>query len=250
MKESFLTKQQLDTIIQEYSTPFYIYDEKGIRDTIYHLQKAFSWNPGFKEYFALKATPNPSILNIMKEEGCGVDTSSYTELIMSEKCGMKDIMFSSNDTPEEDYQLADQLNATINLDDISHIEMLDQILTKYPKKMSVRYNPGGIFTLGKTKEGYQVMDTPEESKFGMMKQQVFECLQMLKDRGVQEFGLHSFIASNTINNEYYPTISKILFELAKEIEQALNIHISFVNLSGGIGVPYLLDQKENDIDYI
>lgn len=250
MKKTFLTKQQLNTIIQEYPTPFYIYDEKGIRDTIHQLQKAFSWNEGYQEYFALKATPNPSILNIMKEEGCGVDTSSLSELLMSKKCGMQDIMFSSNDTPEEDYKLAYDLNATINLDDISHIEMLDQIFTTYPKKMSVRYNPGGIFTLGKTKEGFQVMDTPEESKFGMTKQQVFECLKMLKDRGVQEFGLHSFIASNTISNEYYPTLSRILFELTNEIEQECNIHISFINLSGGIGVPYLPDQKENDIAYI
>lgn len=250
MKKSFVSKQQVEEIIQEYPTPFYLYDEKGIRDTIHNLYKAFEWNKGFKEYFALKATPTPAILKIMKEEGCGVDTASDTELLMSQKCGMKDIIFSSNDTPKEDYLLAKQLNAIINIDDISHIEMLDEIFETYPTKMCVRYNPGDIFQLGESKEGFQVMDTPEESKFGMTKQQVFECLKMLKDRGVQEFGLHSFIASNTLSNEYYPYLSKMLFTLSKEIEEQLGIHISFIDLSGGIGVPYKPEQIENDITYI
>lgn len=252
MKKPFITKEEINSMIQEYPTPFYLYDEKGIENTIHTLQDAFKWNKGFKEYFAVKATPTPAILKIMKEEGCGVDTSSYSELVMSDRCGFKneEIMFSSNDTPQEDYALAKELNAIINLDDISHIDMLDQIFDVYPTKMSVRYNPGGIFQLGESKEGFQVMDTPEESKFGMSKPQIFDCLKLLKERGVKEFGLHSFIASNTISNEYYPYLSKMLFELAKEIEQQLNIHISFINLSGGIGVPYKPKQKENDISYI
>lgn len=252
MKRPFLNEAELKKITDQYPTPFYLYDEKGIRCNARQLMDAFCWNPGFKEYFAVKATPNPVILKIMKEEGCGVDCSSLTELMMAERCGFHgdEIMFSSNDTPAEDYIYAKKVNATINLDDISHIAFLQQCIGTLPKKMSVRYNPGGVFTLGKTRDGYQVMDQPGEAKFGMTREQVFEALAKMKELGVEEFGLHAFVASNTLSNDYYPELARMIFTLAAEVKTKLGISISFVNLSGGVGIPYKPEEKANDIHVI
>lgn len=249
MKKTFVTKEQLDQITAQYPTPFHLYDEAGIRNNVRRLQKAFSWNKGFREYFAVKATPNPSILKIMKEEGCGLDTASLTELMMAERLqfpGNK-IMFSSNDTPAEDFKKAVELHAIINLDDIGHIDFLKSIIGKLPEKMCCRYNPGGTFTLGASKEGFQVMGELEENKFGMTKEQIFEAYKRLKEEGVKEFGLHAFLASNTLSDEYYPALARIIFTLAVELKEKLDVHITFINLSGGIGVPYKPDDRENDI---
>jgi len=249
MKTTFLNAEELRKITDQYPTPFYLYDESGIRSNARRLLKAFAWNPGFREYFAVKATPNPAILKILQEEGCGVDCSSYTELMLAEQCGFSgdDIMFSSNDTPAEDYVYANRLHAIINLDDISHIPFLKQCIGAFPEKMSVRYNPGGIFTLGKTRDGHQVMDQPGEAKFGMTGEQVLEALSLLRQEGVREFGLHAFVASNTLSNEYYPALADMIFHLAAEIRKRLGISISFVNLSGGVGIPYRPEDTPNDI---
>ena len=245
-KVPFVTKEQLDEIVKKYPTPFHLYDEKGIRETARGLYKAFSWNKGFKEYFAVKATPNPTILKILKEEGCGTDCSSLTELMMSDRCGFdgSEIMFSSNDTPAEEFILAKQLGATINLDDITHIEFLKEC-AGIPEKISCRYNPGGVFALGT-----DIMDNPGEAKYGMTTEQIFEAFKQLKELGVKEFGIHSFLASNTVTNEYYPTLAKQLFELAVKLKEEVGVHIGFINLSGGVGIPYLPDQEGNDIAVI
>ena len=245
-KEPFVTKEQIEEIVKSYPTPFHLYDEKGIRETARGLYKAFSWNKGFKEYFAVKATPNPTILKILKEEGCGTDCSSLTELMMSDRCGFdgSEIMFSSNDTPAEEFILAKQLGATINLDDITHIEFLKEC-AGIPEEISCRYNPGGVFALGT-----DIMDNPGDAKYGMTTEQIFEAFKQLKELGVKEFGIHSFLASNTVSNEYYPTLAKILFELAVELRDKTGADIKFINLSGGVGVAYKPDQTPNDIAVI
>lgn len=243
-KKPFVTKEQLDQIVSQYPTPFHLYDEAGIRKTARDLNKAFSWNKGFKEYFAVKATPNPAILKILKEEGCGVDCSSLTELMMSERCGFADgnsIMFSSNETPAREYELAKRIGAIINLDDITHIDFLKETCG-IPERICCRYNPGGIFSLGT-----DIMDNPGDAKYGMTKAQIFEAFKRLKAEGVKEFGIHSFLASNTVSNEYYPVLASIMFSLAVELKEALDVNITFVNLSGGIGIPYRPDQEPNDI---
>lgn len=243
MKKPFITKQQAEEIRKTYPTPFYIYDEKAIRDNIRATKKAFAWNKGYREYFAVKATPNPYILKIMKEEGCGVDCSSYTELLMSRACGFAgdDIMFSSNDTPAEDFVLAHDCGAIINFDDITHIDFAAKLF-KLPRRMSCRFNPGGLFKIANS-----IMDNPNESKYGFTKEQLFDGFKKLKELGVESFGLHSFLASNTQTDEYYPTLAKILFSLAVELKEKLDIKIDFINLSGGIGIPYLPNEKGNDI---
>lgn len=242
-KKPFVTKEQLDEIVKEFPTPFHIYDEKGIRENARRLNEAFSWNKGFKEYFAVKATPNPHILKILQEEGCGVDCSSLTELMMSERCDFKgtDIMFSSNVTPAEEFRYARKLDAIINLDDITHIDFLKRA-AGIPERICCRYNPGGTFALGT-----DIMDNPGESKYGLTKEQMIEAFNRLKDLGVKEFGIHSFLASNTVSNEYYPTLAKILFELAVELKEETGVNITFINLSGGVGIPYKPDQEPNDI---
>ena len=252
MKKPFVTLEQLQAITQQYPTPFHLYDEKGIRDTARALYKAFSWNPGYREFFAVKATPNPQILKILKEEGCGTDCSSLTELMMSDRCGFagQEIMFSSNDTPAEEFALAAKLGATINLDDISHIDFLKDTIGYIPKRISCRFNPGGTFTLGESEEGFQVMDNPGQAKYGMTRPQMTQAFRRLKELGAEEFGIHAFLASNTLSNEYYPALAAILFKMAVELKNETGCHITFINLSGGVGVPYLPDQPANDIAVI
>ena len=252
MKTPFLTKEQAEEIARRYPTPFHIYDEAGIRANARRLKAAFAWNPGFKEYFAVKATPTPAILKLLKEEGCGVDCSSLVELMMSDRCGFAggEIMFSSNETPAEEFQLAAQLGATINLDDLTHVDFLKDTLGYIPKKISCRYNPGGTFTLGESKEGFQVMDNPGEAKYGLTRPQMAEAFRRLKELGAEEFGIHAFLASNTISNDYYPALARILFQTAVELQQETGCHITFINLSGGVGVPYRPEQPANDIAII
>lgn len=242
-KTPFVTLEQIKEITKTYPTPFHIYDEKGIRQNAMNLKKAFSWNKGFKEYFAVKATPNPFIINILKECGCGVDCSSLTELMMASSLGFEgsDIMFSSNATPAEEYAYADKINATINLDDITHIDFLDNICG-IPETISCRFNPGGLFKIANS-----IMDNPGDAKYGMTKDQIIEAFTRLKAKGAKKFGIHAFLASNTVTNEYYPTLAKILFELAVELKEKTGADIKFINLSGGVGIPYKPDQEGNDI---
>lgn len=243
MKKPFITKNQVEEIVKTYPTPFHIYDEKAIRENARLLKQAFSWNEGYKEFFAVKATPNPTILKILKSEGCGCDCSSYTELLMSEKAGItgSEIMFSSNDTPEDEFAFATKLGATINLDDYTHIKFLKDTCG-IPETISCRYNPGGTFSISTT-----IMDNPGDAKYGMTKEQLIQAYIDLKEAGAKRFGLHSFLASNTVTNEYYPTLAKILFEVAVEIKEKTGISLSFINLSGGIGIPYTPDKEPNDI---
>ncbi len=253
MKVPFITKEQVEEIVKTYPTPFHIYDEKGIRENARAMNKAFSWNPGFKEYFAVKATPNPTILKILHEEGCGTDCSSMAELILSEKSGITgyDVMFSSNETPAEEFVKCAEIGGIINLDDITHIDfVLEALGGKLPKRMSCRYNPGGVFKLGETGEAVQVMDNPGDAKYGMTKEQIIEAYKRLADLGVEELGIHSFLASNTLSNDYYPALAKILFELAVEIKEVTGISLKFINLSGGVGISYTPDAPQNDIAVI
>ncbi len=249
MKKPFVTLEQLQAITAQYPTPFHLYDEKGIRENARRLKEAFAWNPGFKEYFAVKATPSPAILKILHEEGCGTDCSSLTELMMSDRCGFhgSEIMFSSNDTPAEEFVLADQLGATINLDDFTHIDFLKETIGHIPETISCRYNPGGTFSIGASKEGFQVMDNPGEAKYGFTRAQLTEGFRKLKEMGAKHFGIHAFLASNTLSNEYYPTLAGILFQTAVELKEETGCEITFINLSGGVGVPYKPDQPANDI---
>ena len=243
MKTPFVTKAQVDEMIKKYPTPFHLYDEKGIRENARKLYQAFSWNKGFKEFFAVKATPNPTILRILKEEGCGTDCSSLTELMMSDKLGFTgdEIMFSSNDTPAEEFILAKKLGATINLDDFTHIDFLEKT-AGIPEKICCRYNPGGTFSISTT-----IMDNPGDAKYGMTKDQIIEAYRILKDKGVKRFGMHAFLASNTVTNDYYPVLARTLFEVAVEIKEKTGVKLDFINLSGGVGVPYTPDKEPNDI---
>ena len=243
-KTPFVTKAQLEEMIEKYPTPFHLYDEKGIRENARQVYKAFSWNKGFKEYFAVKATPNPYILKILQEEGCGTDCSSLTELMMSDACGFsgKEIMFSSNATPPEDFAMAGKLGAIINLDDFTHIDYVEKVLGKLPETMCCRYNTGGNFELSNG-----IMDTPGESKYGFTRAQLTEGFKKMMDKGVKHFGLHAFLASNTKTNEYYPALAKILFKTAVELKEETGASIEFINLSGGVGIPYHPDEPANDI---
>ena len=243
MKKPFVTLEKAREIAKVIPTPFHLYDEKGIRENARRLYEAFSWNKGFKEYYAVKACANPVLLKILKEEGCGADCSSYTELMLSDACGFgkDEIMFSSNVTPEEDYRLASELGAIINLDDFSDIEILDK-LTGIPKTICVRYNPGGRFKLNNA-----IMDTPGEAKYGFTREQLTVGIKKLMELGAEEFGIHSFLASNTIQNEYYPVLAKILFQTIVELKKETGAKFKFVNLSGGVGIPYRPEQEPTDI---
>ena len=243
MKKPFLTLAQAREIAAQYPTPFHIYDEAGIRRTARALLRAFDWNPGFREYYAVKAAPNPILLQILREEGCGVDCSSYTELELAQAVGFsgEEIMFSSNVTPSSDYLLAHELEATLNLDDASDVEVVSSLFP-LPETMSLRFNPGGLFAVGN-----DIMDHPAEAKYGMTKEQLLSSIRVMQQRGVQHFGIHSFLASNTLTNEYYPALAEILFRLAVEVHEQTGAHIAFLNLSGGIGIPYRPEETENDI---
>ncbi|MCI8476836.1 MAG: diaminopimelate decarboxylase [Oscillospiraceae bacterium] len=252
MKQPFVTLEQLKAITEQFPTPFHLYDEKGIRENARRLKEAFSWNPGFKEYFAVKATPNPAIMKLLHEEGCGMDCSSLTELMLSDKCGIRgsDIMFSSNDTPAEEFVLAAKLGATINLDDFTHIDFLKDTIGTIPETISCRFNPGGTFTAGASKEGFQVMDTPGDSKYGFTRPQLTDGFQKLMSMGAKHFGIHAFLASNTLSNDYYPTLAGVLFRTAVELHQEIGADIRFINLSGGVGIPYRPGDPANDIAVI
>lgn len=208
------------------------------------MKEAFAWNKGFKEFFAVKATPNPFLIDILREYGCGCDCSSLTELMLSDAMGIKgeDIMFSSNDTPAEEFEYAAKIGATINLDDISHIEFLEKTIGKLPETISCRYNPGGLFKITT-----DIMDNPGDAKYGFTTEQLFEGFRILREKGVKHFGIHAFLASNTVTNEYYPTLAKTLFEVAVQLKKETGADIRFINLSGGIGIPYRPDQEPNDI---
>ncbi len=242
-KKPFVSLEKVQEIAKEIPTPFHIYDEKGIRENAAKVKQAFSWNKGFREYFAVKATPNPFLINILREYGCGVDCSSMTELMLSDAIGCKgsDIMFSSNDTPDEEFIYANKLGAIINLDDFTHIDIIDRLIG-IPETISLRFNPGGYFSIANS-----IMDNPGDAKYGFTKEQLIEGFKILKAKGAKNFGIHSFLASNTVTNDYYPTLAKILFELAVEVRDKTGCDIRFINLSGGVGIPYKPDAEPNDI---
>ncbi len=246
-KEPFVTLEQLQEITKTYPTPFHLYDEKGIRENAKALKEAFSWNKGYKEYFAVKATPNPFLINILREYGCGCDCSSMTELMLANELGVKgeNIMFSSNDTPAEEFEYAAKIGAIINLDDYTHIDFLEKTIGYIPETISCRFNPGGIFQISN-----DIMDNPGDAKYGMTEEQLFDAYRVLQQKGAKHFGIHAFLASNTVTNEYYPMLAKVLFELAVRLKKETGADIRFINLSGGIGIPYRPDQEPNDIRVI
>lgn len=243
-KKTFLSLDKVREIAARYPTPWHIYDERGIRENAERVRQAFSWNKGFREYFAVKATPNPFLLKLLRECGCGVDCSSETELMLSEACGFsgEEIMFSSNDTPPEEFAEARRLGGIINLDDITHISCAEQVMGGLPETMSCRYNPGGIFELSNG-----IMDNPGDSKYGMTPEQVEEAYRIMMGKGVVNFGLHAFLASNTVTNEYYPKLAGILFREAVRLKRSTGANIRFINLSGGVGIPYRPGEEANDI---
>ena len=245
-KIPFLDLEKAKEIATVVPTPFHIYDEAGIRQRARDLKAAFSWNPGFKEYFAVKATPNPYIIKVLHEEGCGCDCASYAELLLAEAAGVtgKDVMFSSNVTPEEDMRKAWEMGAYINLDDVTHVDFLERV-GGIPESVCCRYNPGGSFSLSN-----QIMDMPRDAKYGMTEDQMAGAFLRLSKKGTKHFGIHAFLASNTVSNEYYPELAGQLFRLAVRLQRATGVHIAFINLSGGIGVDYRPEQPSNDIAVI
>lgn len=243
-KNTFVTLEQLNEITKTYPTPFHLYDELGIRKNAERLRQAFSWNKGFREYFAVKATPNPFVIDVLKKQDCGVDCSSLTELMMAKAMNFEGekIMFSSNNTPPEEFVMADKLGAIINLDDFTHIDFLEKTIGHIPETISCRYNPGGLFKISN-----DIMDNPGDAKYGMTTPQLFEAFKVLKAKGAKHFGIHAFLASNTVTNEYYPALAKVLFEVAVKLKEETGADVRFINLSGGIGIPYRPDQDTNDI---
>jgi len=248
MKKAFITKEKAEEIAAKFPTPFYVYDEKGMRENAEAVKKAFAWNPGFREYFAVKANPNPFILDILKEYDCGMDCSSLIELQISRALDFDGahIMFSSNDTPFEEYAYANKIGAIINLDDITHIDFCEKACGgRLPETMSCRFNPGGVFTLSNG-----IMDNPGDAKYGMTREQIAEAYKIMMSKGVKHFGIHAFLASNTVTNEYYGKLASQLFELAVELKKETGADIKFINLSGGVGIAYKPDQTPNDIAVI
>ena len=237
-KTAFLTLDKAMEITAQIPTPFHIYDEAGIRANARALKKAFSWNKGFREFFAVKATPNPYIIRILNEEGCGCDCATYTELLLAEAVGITghDVMFSSNVTPKKDMQKAREMGAYINLDDATHVDFL-AALGPVPETVCLRYNPGGSFSLGNT-----IMDMPRDAKYGMTEDQMAGAINRLMKLGTKHFGIHAFLASNTTTNEYYPELAGQLFRLAVRLRNATGADFRFINLSGGIGVDYRPEQ--------
>ena len=246
-KQPFVTKEKLEEIIKEYPTPFHLYDEKGIRENAKAVKEAFAWNKGFREYFAVKATPNPFILNILREYGCGCDCASLTELMLADALHFKgeEIMFSSNDTPAEEFVYADKIGATINLDDFSHIEFLEKAIGHIPETISCRFNPGGVYEISNG-----IMDNPGDAKYGFTKDQIIEGYKILKEKGAKRFGIHAFLVKKTVTSDYYPALARTLLELVVEIKEKTGCKISFINLSGGVGIAYKPDQTPNDIRVI
>lgn len=246
MKRLYTDEKKIKEICKTYPTPFHLYDEKGIREGVRRLRAAFSWNEGYREYFAVKACPNPFLIQIMQEEGCGVDCSSYTELMLAEKLGFhgEDIMFSSNVTPDQDFQYARKLESIINLDDFSHIDFLAQN-GGIPELICMRYNPGGDFRINGS-----IMGNPGDAKYGMTGEQIREAVKKLSQMGAKRFGIHAFLASNMLNPDYYPSLAAILFELIVTLNQETGAEFEFVNLSGGIGIPYKPEDKPQDLEYI
>lgn len=246
-KKNFpLNKEQLEQLTQSYETPFYLYDEKAIRENMRRFTKAFSIFPSFKEYFAVKACPNPYIMKILKNEGCGADCSSLPELILAENAGMQgeEVMFTSNETPAKEYIYANLKGNIINLDDITHIDFLDATLGGLPELISFRYNPGPL------KAGNALIGKPEEAKYGLTREQIFEAYKICKDRGVKRFGLHTMVASNELNPDYFVETAQLLFTLAVELKEKVGVSVEFVNLGGGIGIPYRPEQMAVDYDYV
>ncbi|MBN2078582.1 MAG: diaminopimelate decarboxylase [Spirochaetes bacterium] len=239
------TREQIESIIAEYPTPFHLYDERGMRENARNLTRAFSWAPGFKEYFAVKACPNPFIMAILKEEGFGSDCSSMAELALSERAGItgEDVFFSSNDTPAEEYVKARELGAVINLDDVSHIPFLERH-AGLPEILSFRYNPGPL------RGGNAIIGTPEEAKYGFTREQLFEGYRLVREKGVSRFGLHTMVASNELNPDYFVDTAEMLFDLAVEIHRDLGIRFEFVNLGGGFGIPYRPEDRAIDMEYV
>jgi len=244
MKKAFVTKEKVMEIVKDFPTPFHIYDEKGIRENAQRVQQAFSWNKGFREYFAVKANPNPYLINILKEYGCGCDCSSMTELMLAHELGFtgEEIMFSSNATPAVEYQYAAEIGALINLDDFTHVEFLEKSIGYIPQTICCRYNPGGVYEMSNG-----IMDNPGDAKYGMSEEQMIAAFKIMKEKGAKKFGIHAFLASNTVTNEYYPKLAGDLFRLAVRIKNETGVHITFINLSGGVGIPYTPDQTANDI---
>ena len=245
-KIPFLTLEKAKEIREQIPTPFHVYDEAGIRANARLLKAAFSWNPGFREYFAVKATPNPFLLKILHEEGCGCDCATYTELLLSEAVGITghDVIFSSNDTPALDMRKARDMGVYINLDDATYVDFLAS-MGPVPETVCLRYNPGGSFSLGNT-----IMDMPRDAKYGMTEDQMAGAITRLMKLGTKHFGVHAFLASNTTTNEYYPALAVQLFRLAVRLRNATGAHISFIDLSGGIGVDYRPEQPRCDIGVI
>ena len=245
-KIPFLTLEKAKEIREQIPTPFYVYDEAGIRANARLLKAAFSWNPGFREYFAVKATPNPFLLKILHEEGCGCDCATYTELLLSEAVGITghDVIFSSNDTPALDMRKARDMGVYINLDDATYVDFLAS-MGPVPETVCLRYNPGGSFSLGNT-----IMDMPRDAKYGMTEDQMAGAITRLMKLGTKHFGVHAFLASNTTTNEYCPALAGQLFRLAVRLRNATGAHISFIDLSGGIGVDYRPEQPRCDIGVI
>ncbi len=246
-KLPFVTKEQVENIVKEIPTPFHLYDEAGIRANAKAVKDAFAWNKGYKEYYAVKANPNPFLIKILQEYGCGLDCSSMTELMLANELGCTgdNIMFSSNDTPASEFKYAAKIGATINLDDFTHIDFLEDAIGYIPETISCRFNPGGVYEVSNG-----IMDNPGDAKYGMTREQLIEAYKILKEKGAKKFGLHSFLVSNTVTNDYYPALAKTLFELAVEIKEEAGVQLSFINLSGGVGIPYEPGKTPNDITII